>query len=72
MGISEIYFQRSCGDVACEQMDDRSNCVQFYVNEEKLLNPQNSSKISSDLPSRSFVLHLDEVDVIGICQSQMH
>mgnify|MGYP000493460603 CR=1 FL=1 len=64
-------LQRSCGDVACDMMDQRSNCVQFYVKEETepagVTQPTGSVNQSFSEPS-SFVLHLDEVDVIGICQ----
>ena len=46
-------------------MDQASNCVQFYV---KNFNESASEDSNADL----FVLHLDEVDVSGICQSQMN
>ena len=48
-------------------MRETTNCVQFYVGGKGAM--QNGSV---DTAPNSFVLHLDEVDVSGICQSQLH
>ena len=47
-------------------MDQRPNCVQFFVNAET------SSPLALQNTYGPFVLHLDEVDVTGICWAQLH
>ncbi|CAG5098909.1 Oidioi.mRNA.OKI2018_I69.XSR.g16081.t1.cds [Oikopleura dioica] len=55
----ESSTKRSCAESECNQMLEDKSCVQFYVQDEK----KNSS---------TFILHRDEVDISGLCQSQMH
>ena len=54
-------------------MDNNPNCIQFYVQKTistPTLTNETFVQILKNPPS--FVLHLDEVDISGICQSQLH
>ena len=51
-------------------MDLNPQCIQFYVQKNPFRSNGSLSEITQN-PS-SFVLHLDEVDISGICNSQLH
>lgn len=54
----------------CKVVNQKPSCVQFYVTAEPFgsLPKQN---MSGDV-TRPFVLHLDEVDVTGMCWAELH
>merc|ERR1712227_513814 len=54
-------IQRACDQDFCNLMPNQTDCIQIIVAGENVTKKDNA-----------FVLHLDEIDVVGVCGSQRH